>query len=107
MDTEKDTEKAVATRAEESLRAVETLRAEIAKRRVDVEEGTIVRFLSASRTTGIDYIYGAVYAADHWWITGTQNYFGGTKFTNDEFLELVAQGKIFAVEVAVKYEAVK
>jgi len=90
-----------------SKRAVKHLRKEIAKRKVDVEAGTLVRFKSHSRTSGIDYVYGAVYVVDAWWITGTQNYFGGTKFTNDEFLELVSKGTIFDVEVAVAFESVK
>lgn len=88
-------------------KTVKYLAKEIAKRAVKVEDNTLVRFKSHSRTTGIDYTYGAVYVADHWWITGVANYFGGTKFTNDEFLELVSKGQIWDVEVATEFTAVK
>lgn len=90
----------------ESNKTVKYLAKEIEKREVKVEENTVVRFKSKGRL-GIDYTYGAVFVVEKWWITGVANYFGGNVFTNDEFLELVARGTIFDVEVATEFTAVK
>ncbi|UVT31361.1 hypothetical protein SEA_MARCIE_99 [Microbacterium phage Marcie] len=91
----------------ESNKTVKYLTKEIEKRAVKVEEGTLLRFKSHGRVSGIDYVYGAVFVVEKWWITGVANYFGGNVFTNDEFLELVARGTIFDVEVATEFTAVK
>lgn len=83
------------------------LRKEIAKRTVEVEEGTLLRFRSRSRTAGLNYWYGAIFVVDRWWITSEANYFGKQKFSNDEFLDLVSRGTIFDVEVASGYISIK
>ena len=83
------------------------LRKEIAKRTAQVEEGTVLRFKSRSRTSNIDYWYAAIFVVDRWWLTSEANYFGKQRFTNEEFLDLVARGTIIDVEVATAFTAVK
>lgn len=83
------------------------LRKQIEKRQVRVEGGTVVRFRSHSDRTGINYWYGAIYVANRWWITSAANYFGKQSFTNEEFLDLVAQGRITDVDVATAFESIK
>jgi len=89
-----------------SEKAAKYLTKEIAKRTPKVEENTIVRFKSRGRN-GIDYTYAALWVAGFWWITGVANYFGGTKLTNERFLEIVSDGTIFGIEVADSFVIVK
>lgn len=83
------------------------LRKQIEKRRVKVEEGTIVRFRSFSERTQINYWYGAIYVAGRWWITSKCDYFGAQNFTNEKFLDLVAAREITDVDVATAFESIK
>ena len=87
--------------------SVKVLRKQIAKRQVKVEEGTVVRFRSRSERTQINYWYGAIYVANRWWITSKADYFGKQNFTNEEFLDLVAAGRITDVDVATQFESIK
>lgn len=87
-------------------KAIKYLTKEIAKRNVKVEDDTVVRFRSKA-PNGTTYTYAAVYVVGHWWITGVANYFGGTKLTNERFLEIVSKGTITDVEVATGFAAVK
>lgn len=82
------------------------LRKQIEKRRVKVEEGTVVLFDSLNERTGVTYTYAALYIADAWWLTGVADWFG-RKVPNESFLSLVADGKITNVRVATEFEAVK
>lgn len=83
------------------------LRKQIKKRQTKVEEGTVVRFRSFSTTTRVNYWYGAIFVAGYWWLTSAANYFGKQKFTNEEFLDLVAAGRITGVDVATEFESIK
>lgn len=87
--------------------SVKVLRKQIEKRQVKVGEGTVVRFRSHSATTGINYWYGAIFVANRWWITSAKNFFGKQNFSNEEFLDLVAEGRITDVDVATAFESIK
>ncbi len=81
------------------------LRKQIKKRQVQVDDGTVVTFVS-QEANGLRYTYAALYVADSWWLTGVADWFG-RRLTNEEFLELAASGKVEDVKVATQFETVK
>lgn len=83
------------------------LRKAIAKRTVHVEEGQLIRFRSRSRTTGINYWYGAIFVADRWWLTSKADYFGKQAFSTEELLDIIARDSTTDVEIVTEYTPVK
>lgn len=81
-------------------RAAQKLRADLQTINV-VEEGTILKFTSVHETSGMRYRYAAVYAAGHWFVTGSpQSRFAGQK-THEQLMELFARHRKTVTDVAI------
>lgn len=100
-----------------STNAVKTLRREV-KRAKGVEAGTVVTFdrliTETSRgavirndegSIGRTFAYAALFVGGYWFFTG-QGGLGGSRFTNSEFLERMAQADISNVRVVTESEAI-
>lgn len=73
--------------------------------------GTVIRFDSVVAGSGSReerrYTYAAVFANSHWYLTGTQCYFGAHSFSHDRFVsEVLAHEGVEDIAIAAEFEAI-
>jgi len=88
------------------MEAVEALRKALSTKKL-FDEGTVVRWKVASPYTGRIYTYAAIFAANSWYLTGGERYYGAERFNTDRFVQTVlGTSGVSAIEIATAWETV-